>query len=158
MYGRRAHGGWNGEEAKHAGGDRRQAAAGRGPDRPRQAGRRADPGDWGLESTYYRWRAGYGGLKLDQVRQIKLLEQKIDYMESFNGKFCDELVACEAFNTPAEAKVLIEQWRKHYSTLRPHSSLSYWPPAREVVLSRTSVLAPPLGPAGSAAAFGNTLD
>ena len=45
------------------------------------------------------------------------------YVESFNGKFRDELVSCEAFNTLAEARVLIEQWRKHYNTVRPHSSL-----------------------------------
>ena len=47
------------------------------------------------------------------------------YVESFNGKFRDELLACEAFNTMAEAKVLIEQWRVHYNTVRPHSSLGY---------------------------------
>ena len=58
------------------------------------------------------------------MRQLKLLEQQIGYVESFNGRFRDELVSCEAFNTLAEAKVLIEQWRKHYSTVRPHSSLS----------------------------------
>ncbi|MDB5317199.1 MAG: family transposase, partial [Rhodospirillales bacterium] len=28
------------------------------------------------EATYYRWRAEYGGLKLDQVRRLKLLEQE----------------------------------------------------------------------------------
>jgi putative transposase len=28
------------------------------------------------EPTYYRWRAEYGGLKLDQVRRMKLLEQE----------------------------------------------------------------------------------
>ena len=28
------------------------------------------------ETTYYRWRAEYGGLKLDQVRRLKLLEQE----------------------------------------------------------------------------------
>ncbi len=27
------------------------------------------------EPTYYRWRAEYGGLKLDQVRRLKQLEQ-----------------------------------------------------------------------------------
>ena len=26
------------------------------------------------EATYYRWRAEYGGLKLDQVKRLKLLE------------------------------------------------------------------------------------
>jgi putative transposase len=28
------------------------------------------------EPTYYRWRAEYGGLKLDQVRRLKRLEQE----------------------------------------------------------------------------------
>ena len=28
------------------------------------------------EGTYYRWRAEYGGLKLDQVRRLKQLEQE----------------------------------------------------------------------------------
>ncbi len=80
------------------------------------------------------------------------------YVERFNGKFRDELLACEAFNTLAEAKVLIEQWRVHYNTVRPHSSLGYRPPAPEVVLSRTPPAAVPPGPAGSAAALGITLN
>ena len=80
------------------------------------------------------------------------------YVESFNGKFRDELLACEAFNTLAEAKVLIEQWRKHYNTVRPHSALGYRPPAPEVIVSKTPVLVPPPGPAGSAAALGITLN
>jgi transposase InsO family protein len=29
---------------------------------------------------------------------------------------------------------VIEGWRKHYNTVRPHSSLGYVPPAPEVVL------------------------
>jgi putative transposase len=28
------------------------------------------------EATYYRWRFEYGGLKLDQVKRLKLLEQE----------------------------------------------------------------------------------
>jgi len=28
------------------------------------------------EATYYRWRSDYGGLKLDQVRRLKVLEQE----------------------------------------------------------------------------------
>ena len=28
------------------------------------------------EGTWYRWRAEYGGLKLDQVRRLKQLEQE----------------------------------------------------------------------------------
>jgi len=80
------------------------------------------------------------------------------YVESFNGKFRDELLACEAFNTLAEAKVLIEQWRKHYNTVRPHSSLGYRPPAPEVIVPKVSVLASPPDPAGSASALGMRLN
>jgi transposase InsO family protein len=56
------------------------------------------------------------------------------YVESFNGKLRDELLNAEVFHTLAEAKVLIEQWRRHYNTQRPHSSLGYRPPAPEVLL------------------------
>ncbi len=28
------------------------------------------------EATYYRWRSEYGGLKLDQVKRLKVLEQE----------------------------------------------------------------------------------
>ncbi len=45
------------------------------------------------------------------------------YIESFNGKLRDELLARERFDTLKEAKVLIERWRVHYNTVRPHSSL-----------------------------------
>ena len=60
------------------------------------------------------------------------------YVESFNGKLADELLEREVFDTRHEAKVLIEHWRVHYNTTRPHSSLGYRPPApgRFVLLSR----------------------
>ena len=29
-----------------------------------------------MEATYYRWRSEYGGLKLDQVKRLKQLEQE----------------------------------------------------------------------------------
>ena len=53
------------------------------------------------------------------------------YIESFNGKLRDELFNREVFYTLTEAKVLIEQWRKEYNQVRPHSSLGYRPPAPE---------------------------
>ncbi|MCZ8369835.1 MAG: integrase core domain-containing protein, partial [Porphyrobacter sp.] len=37
----------------------------------------------------------------------------------------------EIFYTLAEAQVLIEAWRRHYNTVRPHSSLGYRPPTPE---------------------------
>lgn len=51
------------------------------------------------------------------------------YCESFNGKLRDELLNGEIFYSLKEAKVVIAQWRKHYNTIRPHSSLGYRPPA-----------------------------
>ncbi len=56
------------------------------------------------------------------------------YIESFNGKLADELLEREVFDTLQEAKVLIERWRVHYNTVRPHSSLDYRPPAPEAWL------------------------
>jgi len=53
------------------------------------------------------------------------------YIESFNGKLRDELLNPEIFTTLTEAKVLIEQWRREYNQVRPHSSLGYRPPAPE---------------------------
>ena len=65
------------------------------------------------------------------------------YNESFNGKLRDELLNREIFYTLAEAQVLVEQWRCHYNTVRPHSSLKYRPPAPETILPRpaTSIYA-----------------
>lgn len=49
--------------------------------------------------------------------------------ESFNGKFRDECLSMEYFRSRAEARALIEAWRQHYNTVRPHSSLGGLTPA-----------------------------
>ncbi|SDA28106.1 Integrase core domain-containing protein [Methylobacterium sp. UNC378MF] len=56
------------------------------------------------------------------------------YCESFNAKLRDELLNGEVFYTLKEASVVIEQWRRHYNSIRPHSSLGYCPPAPEAVI------------------------
>jgi len=56
------------------------------------------------------------------------------YIESFNGKLRDELLNREIFTTLEEAKVLIEQWRREYNQVRPHSARKYRPPAPEAIL------------------------
>ena len=48
--------------------------------------------------------------------------------ESFNGKLRDECLSLEWFRTRAEAKPIIERWRRHYNEVRPHSSLGYLTP------------------------------
>ena len=59
------------------------------------------------------------------------------YIESFNGKLRDELLNREVFTTLEEARVLIEQWRREYNQVRPHSALGYQPPAPEAILTTT---------------------
>ena len=49
----------------------------------------------------------------------------------------------EIFTSLKEAKILIEQWRQHYNTIRPHSALGFRPPAPETLI-------PPSGSGGSA--------
>ena len=56
------------------------------------------------------------------------------YCESLNSKLRDELLNGEIFTTMREAQVLIENWRRHYNAIRPHSSLGYRPPAPEAIL------------------------
>ncbi len=51
------------------------------------------------------------------------------YCEAFNPRFRDELLNAELFYSIREAQILIEQWRRHYDTVRPHSALGYRPPA-----------------------------
>ncbi len=63
------------------------------------------------EATYYRWRAEYGGLKLDQVRRLKVLEQE-------NGRLRRAVADLRARHKISEATIkcislilLINQWK-----------------------------------------------
>jgi putative transposase len=49
--------------------------------------------------------------------------------ESFNGKFCDECLAMQWFKNRFDAKILIEEFRREYNEIRPHSSLGQLTPA-----------------------------
>ncbi len=61
------------------------------------------------------------------------------YVESFYGKMRNELLNGEIFYSLKEAQIIIEQWRKHYNTVRPHSALGYRPPAPETFIQTTQV-------------------
>jgi len=52
------------------------------------------------------------------------------YVESFNSRVRDELLAVELFSCLAEAKVMVADWRDDYNELRPHSALAMKAPAR----------------------------
>jgi transposase InsO family protein len=87
---------------------------------------RSDNGPEMTAKIVRRWLGGVGAKTL-YIEPGSPWEN--GYCESFNGKLRDELLNGEIFCSLKEAKVLIEQWRLHYNTVRPHSSLGYRPPA-----------------------------
>jgi len=62
------------------------------------------------------------------------------YCESFNGKLRDECLNGEIFHSLKEAQVIIEKWRTHYNTRRPHSALGYRPPAPVTIAPKPTPL------------------
>ena len=56
------------------------------------------------------------------------------YCESFNGRTRAELLNGAIFYSLREAQIIIERWRNHYNTKRPHSALAYRPPAPEAIV------------------------
>ncbi len=61
------------------------------------------------------------------------------YVESLNSKLRDELLNGEIFYSLREAQILIEGWRQHYNSIRPHSALGWTPPAPEVRLGTPQI-------------------
>jgi len=51
------------------------------------------------------------------------------YSETFISRFSDELLEREVLANLLEAKVLVEEYRRHYNHERPHSALGYRTPA-----------------------------
>lgn len=90
--------------------------------------------DNGPEFTAQRVRDWLSRLNVGPLFIEKGSPWENGYIESFNGKLRDELLNGELFYSLKEAQVLIEDWRCHYNTRRPHSSLDYHPPAPEAIL------------------------
>jgi transposase InsO family protein len=109
---------------------------------------RSDNGPELIAKAVQRWINGVGA-KTAYIEPGSPWEN--GYVESFNGKLRDELLNGEVFNTLAEARILIEQWRVYYNTIRPRSSLGYQPPAPEAIMPGGRI--PPFrpGPEGSSA-------
>lgn len=96
---------------------------------------RSDNGPEMVAKDLRRWLAAVGSRTL-YIHPGSPWEN--GYCESFNGKLRDELLNGEIFYTLREAQVLIEQWRRHYNTQRPHSALGYRPPAPETILPKAA--------------------
>ena len=89
--------------------------------------------DNGPEFTAHAVREWLDGVDVDTLFIEPGSPWENGYVESFNGKFRDELLNGEIFYTLKEAQVIIERWRREYNTFRPHSALGYRPPAPETV-------------------------
>ncbi len=108
---------------------------------------RSDQGPEFIAAAVKDWIAGVGA-RTAYIEKASPWEN--GYVESFNGKLRDELLNGEVFNTLREAQVLIEEWRRHYNRIRPHSSLGYRPPAPETVPRARSPISSGAGPAAMA--------
>ena len=101
---------------------------------------RSDQGPEFIAEAVRAWIAGVGA-KTAFIERASPWEN--GYCESLNGKLRDELLNGDIFYTLREAQVLIEAWRRHYNTVRPHSALGYRPPAPEAVLWPASLASLP---------------
>lgn len=82
---------------------------------------RSDNGPEFVSKALLRW-AARESLNLALIEPGKPWQNGLN--ESFNGKFRDECLSMEWFRCRDEARVVIEEWRRHYNSVRPHSSLN----------------------------------
>ena len=108
---------------------------------------RSDQGPEFIAQTVREWIVAVGA-KTAFIERASPWENS--YVESFNGKLRDELLNGEIFYSLAEARVMIEQWRRHYNTERPHSALGYRPPAPAVVQWPAAPDSSPVAPPATA--------
>ena len=63
----------------------------------------------------------YKGVQLNFIRPGKPIENA--FAESFNGRLRDECLNTNWFMNLKHARDIIEDWRRDYNEVRPHSSL-----------------------------------
>jgi putative transposase len=86
---------------------------------------RSDNGPEFVSKALLKW-AARESLNLALIEPGKPWQNGLN--ESFNGKFRDECLSMEWFRCRAEARAVIEEWRRHYNSVRPHSSLNNMTP------------------------------
>ena len=88
---------------------------------------RTDNGPEFTSRAFMAWATAHG------VRHILIQPgrpMQNGYIESFNGKFRDECLNEQWFQTLSQARTCIAEWRRDYNEVRPHSSLGRIPPAQ----------------------------
>ena len=88
---------------------------------------RTDNGPEFTSRAFMAWTTAHG------VRHILIQPgrpMQNGYIESLNGKFRDECLNEQWFQTLPQARTCIAEWRRDYNEVRPHSSLGRIPPAQ----------------------------
>lgn len=70
------------------------------------------------------------GIQIDYIETGRPVQNA--FIESFNGRLREECLNANWFQSLDEARQVIEDWRRHYNEVRPHSSLGYLAPAAYV--------------------------
>ena len=78
------------------------------------------------------------GIKLNFIRPGKPIENA--YAESFNGRLRDECLNTNWFLSLKHARNIIEEWRKDYNEVRPHSSLKGFTPKEYAVITAKTLM------------------
>jgi len=108
---------------------------------------RSDNGPEFVAAAVQEWIAAVG-VKTAYIERGSPWEN--GFVESFNARLRDELLNGEIFYSLAEARTVIEAWRRHYNAVRPHGSLGYRPPAPEAfapaIAARATALPSPAPP------------
>ena len=99
---------------------------------------RSDNGPEFVATAVLRWLTDEG-IETAHIAPGKPWQNGTD--ESFNGRLRDECLSMEWFRNRVEAATVIEQWRRHYNQVRPHSSLGYLTPS-EFKITKQSTSTP----------------
>ncbi len=96
---------------------------------------RSDNGTEFIARKIQRW------LRVNQIKTLYIepgSPWQNGYIESFHSRFRDECLNREWLLNLREARVVIEDWRQHYNTERPHSRLGYLSPENYIKHQKVS--------------------
>ena len=99
---------------------------------------RTDNGPEFTSRAFFAWTTLHG------IRHILIQPgrpMQNSYIESFNGKFRDECLNEQWFQSLPQARDCIAEWRKDYNEVRPHSSLGRIPPSQFAQKQRIQIFA-----------------
>jgi putative transposase len=89
------------------------------------------------EATFGNWTSKHGGLEVSEAKRLRALESdnarlkkllQNAFIESFNGRLRDEFLNEALFTSLDQTRAALEEWRRDYNTVRPHSDIGWLTP------------------------------